>query len=85
MGSHLLPIEPGRHLRLPRHWRVNRLCHTGALGDERHLLLECPALADLREGSAPLVAECSGIMARLVWASSASLINRMLYLCTPPY
>ena len=29
--------------------RVCRLCHTGALGDERHMLLECPALADLRD------------------------------------
>ena len=47
MGSHLLPIEQGRHLRLPRHRRVCGLCHTGALGDERHMLLECPALADL--------------------------------------
>ena len=47
MGSHLLPIEQGRHLRLPRHRRVFRLCNTGALGDERHMLLDCPALADL--------------------------------------
>ena len=42
MGSHLLPIEQGRHR------GVCRLCHTGALSDERHMLLECPALADLR-------------------------------------
>ena len=49
MGSQLLPIEQGRHLRLPRHRRVCKLCHTGALGDERHMLLECPALADLRD------------------------------------
>ena len=40
MGSHLLPIEQGPHLCLPRHKRVCRLCHTGALGDERHMLLE---------------------------------------------
>ena len=44
MGSHLLPIEQGRHLRLPRHRRVCRLRHIGALGDERHMLLECLAL-----------------------------------------
>ena len=29
MGSHLLPIEQGRHLRLPRHRRVCRLCYAG--------------------------------------------------------
>ena len=28
--------------------RICRLCHTGALGDERHMLLECFALLDLR-------------------------------------
>ena len=31
---------------------------SGALGDERHMLLECPALADLRDEYSPLVAEC---------------------------
>ena len=46
IGSHLLPIEQGR---LPRHRHVCRLCWTGASGDARHMLLECPALADLRE------------------------------------
>ena len=71
MGSHLLPIEQGHHQRLPRHYRhrrVYRLCHTGALSDEMHMLLECPALADLRDEYPLLVAECSGVMARLVWA-----------------
>ena len=48
MGSHMLPIERGRHLQLPRHRHDCRLCHAGALGDERHLLLECPALAGVR-------------------------------------
>ena len=46
-----------------------RLCHTGVLGDERHMLLECPALADLRDEFYRLVADCSGVMARLVWAA----------------
>ena len=67
MGSHMLPIEQGRHLQLPRHRRVCKLCRTGALGDERHLLLECPALADVRTEFSQLIAHCSGIMARLVW------------------
>ena len=81
MGSHLLPIEQGRHLRLPRHRRVCRLCHTGALGDERHMLLECPALADLREEYSPLVAECSGVMARLVWARNQPMVSRYIIAC----
>ena len=70
-----------RHLRLPRHRRVCRLCHTGALGDERHMLLECPALADLRDEYSPLVAECSGVMARLVWARNQPMVSRYIIAC----
>ena len=81
MGYHLLPIEQGRHLRLPRHRRVCRLCQTGALGDERHLLLECPALADLRDEYSPLVAECSGVMDRLVWARNKPMVSRYIIAC----
>ena len=77
MGSHLLPIEQS----LPRHRRVCRLCHTGALGDERHMLLECPALADLREEYSPLVAECLGVMARLVWARNQPMVSRYIIAC----
>ena len=47
MGSHLMPIEQGRHLRLPRHRRVCRLCHTGALGDERHMLMQISETSSL--------------------------------------
>ena len=79
MGSHLLPIEQARHLRLPRHRRVCRLCHT--LGDERHMLLECPALADLRDEYSSLVAECSGVMARLVWARNQPMVSRYIIAC----
>ena len=80
MGSHL-PIEQGHHLRLPRHRRVCRLCHTGALGDERHVLLERLALADLRGKFSPLVAECSGVMARLVWANNQPMVSRYIIAC----
>ena len=74
MGSDLLPIEQGRHLRLPRHRRVCRLCHPGALGDERHMLLECPALADLRD-------EYSRHLSTLHWLQSAQV--SWLGLCRP--
>ena len=51
------------------------------LGDERHVLLECPALADLRAESSPLVAECSGVMARLVWARDQPMVSRYIIAC----
>ena len=81
MGSHMLPIEQGRHLQLPRHRRVCKLCHAGALGDERHLLLECPALADVRTQFSQLIAHCSGIMARLVWFRDQPLVSRYIMAC----
>ena len=45
----------------------------GALGDERHMLLECSALAGLRQQYSALMSECSGVMARLVWARTSPL------------
>ena len=61
MGSHHLPVEVGRHFSLPRASRVCNLYNTGALGDERHMLLatECPALADLRLQFSSLLLSCS--------------------------
>ena len=56
MDSHMLPLELGRHLQLPRHRRVCKWCRTGTSGDERHLLLECPALADVRTQFPQLIA-----------------------------
>lgn len=43
----------------------------GALVDDRHLLLECPALADVRIQLSQLIADCSDIMTRLVWFGPA--------------
>ena len=34
------------------------------------MLLECPAATGLREGFSRLVPDCSGVMARLVWADT---------------
>ena len=45
------------------------------------MLLECPALADLRDEYSPLVAECSGVMARLVWASDQPMVSRYIIAC----
>ena len=55
------------------HKHVCRLCHIGALGDERRITHECPALADLREQFP--CADCSGVMARAI-TSLHALIKR---------
>ena len=81
MGAHHLPIQMGRHLRLPRSMRVCHMCHSGAVCDERHVLMECSALLDLRVAFAPLIAEASGIMARLVWADDQPLVSKYIIAC----
>ena len=77
----MLPIEQGRHLQLPRHRRVCKLYHAGCLGDKRHLLLECPALADVRTQFSQLITHCSGIMGRLVWLRDQPWVSRYIIAC----
>ena len=61
--------------------RVCHMCHSGALCDERHVLLECPALGDLRSQYAPLIGESSGVMAQLVWADDQPLVSKYIIAC----
>ena len=81
MGSHHLPGEEGRHFNLPRASRVCNLCNTDALGDERHMLLECPALADLRLQFSSFLLPCSGVMRRLLWAKDQHEVCRYIIAC----
>jgi len=54
LGCHGLPIAAGRLASVPRHDRVCMCCTTGSLGDELHLVFECPALAGVRQEYAAL-------------------------------
>jgi hypothetical protein len=50
-ANHRLEVECGKHVkpkRVPRRDRVCRLCPLGAVEDEDHLLLVCPAHQDIR-------------------------------------
>ena len=81
MGSHHLPVEEGRYCNLARASPVCNLCNTDALGDERHMLLECPALADLRLQSSSLLLPCSSVMRRLLWAKDQHEVCRYIIAC----
>ena len=39
------------------------------------------SLADLRGEYSPLVAECSGVMAKLVWARNQPMVSRYIVAC----
>ena len=81
MGFHLLTVEQGHYLRLPRYRHVCRLCCTGAEGNERLRLLKCRALADRRDRFSPLVTHCSGVMAWLEWARQQPMVSRYIIAC----
>ena len=49
MGCHRLPRDEGSWIGSPRLERVCHLCATGTVGDEKHLIFECPELQCFRE------------------------------------
>ena len=86
MGSQYLQIEVGRHVHKRQASHICSMRNTGACtqpGDERHMLLECPALADVRLQSSLILLTCSGvmIMRRLLWAKDQREICRQIIAC----
>ena len=58
LGCHGLPIATGPLAGAGHVDRANRVClacNSGAIGDEKHLIFECTALAPLRQQHADLV------------------------------
>ena len=64
LGCHGLPIAAGRWAaaHVVRADRLCTCCDDGALGDERHLVFECTALAPLRQTYADLFTGDTGSM-----------------------
>lgn len=52
-SAHLLPIEKGRHLGIPRNERLCNHCKND-IGDEFHFLFICPQFLNLRKECIPL-------------------------------
>lgn len=48
MGCHSLPRDVGSWTNVPRADRLCTLCDSSALGDEKHLIFDCPALQSVR-------------------------------------
>ena len=55
LSCHSLPIETGRHHRppIPRSSRLFPHCPLSSVGDEHHLVFECPTFQPLRQVSHP--------------------------------
>ena len=65
MGCHGLPRDTGSWARIPRADRVCALCGPASLGDEKHLVFECPHLQHIRDQYASLF-HCS-TMKQFFW------------------
>ena len=82
MGCHRLPRDEGSWARpeVPRLDRVCQLCGAGALGDERHLVFECPDLLCFREQWSHLF-EGPQTMQAVMWQEDLIGIVRFINAC----
>ena len=62
-----LPIEMSRRQGVARADRVCIACGSGAVRDERHALLECATLADVRDRFPDLIAGTENTACLLLW------------------
>ena len=89
MGCHHLPRDAGSWARpqVPRLDRVCQLCATGVLGDERHMIFECPGLQELRAQSSHLF-QGPETMQAFIWQDDlvgvARFVNMCLHKVAPP-
>ena len=67
LGAHHLPVEMGRRDGHARVARVCPLCSGGHVGDERHLVFECPALQPVRRMHADLYTHARSTMRLFMW------------------
>ncbi len=83
LGSHELPVETGRQQRppLPRHERLCTACVAAAVGDERHMMMECEATAAVRENYADLFVQPHLSMQQLVWHPNRNRVVAFILDC----
>ena len=64
---HDLPIVLGCFARVLRSQRLCTACHTAQIGDERHLVLACPALQHVRQRYSQLFTDDDATMISFFW------------------
>ena len=82
MGCHRLPRDEGSWARLevPNLDRVCQLCGAGTLGDERHLVFECPELLCFREQWSHLF-EGQQTMQAFMWQEDLISVAKFINAC----
>ena len=67
LGCHSLPVVLGRRDRVPRDQRLCRGCDLHVVGDERHMVFECPAMQTVRDRYPTLFAPAHSTMQLFLW------------------
>ena len=82
MGCHRLPRDEGSWARpnVPRLQRVCRLCTASTLGDEKHLVFECPELRCFRE-QWPHLSEGPQTMLAFMWQDDLIGVAKFVNAC----
>jgi len=82
LGSHSLPVETGRFAEIDRQDRCCTFCDSGAVRDEKHFLMECPATDIVRQRSSFLFGlVVPPFMRQLVWGGDGMTVAEDMLAC----
>jgi len=81
LGAHSLPVVMGRRTGIPRAQRLCQQCDQHAVGDERHMIFECPALQALRDKYAGLFASGACTMQQFMWQADITGVAHFVMDC----
>ena len=79
MGCHGLPRDSGSWAGVPRVDRVCRFCGIGSMGDERHIVFECPHLQSIRDKYVGLFSVST--MVQFFWQDDLVSVSKFLCEC----
>jgi len=85
--NHKLPIETGRYIGTPRAERYCELCNDNNIGDEYHLLLQCPTVLEIRKRFIPKYFFIRPNMVKFneLWKQKKQQIAKMIIECKRLY
>ena len=67
LSAHSLPVEQGRRDKIPRAMRVCPHCPGHHVGDERHLVFECPVFGHIRRQYSRIYTDAHSTMRLFMW------------------
>ena len=85
LGCHNLPWDLGRRQGVPRLHRICTLCAGEHLGDEQHVVVECPGLQAIRDRHVGLFGEHAATMIQFMWQDDIRGVAMFIKECLGVY